>query len=270
MISDLAKTASKWTTPERTAQKWRSQGYSDLCRDMAPGGVDIWCARLDLATEKISDLEALLSTEEKARADRFRYPVHRRRFVASHGIARRILSGYLDIPPRDIRFSTGVYGKPQLDHPPGSRRLRFNLSHSHGLALYGITQNREIGIDVEYTGRSCNPLALARRFFSSDEADIIGNMPERDRIKAFFACWTRKEAFLKGLGYGLALPLNRFTVSVYADRPPVLLHTAWCDNEPPAWELFDIDAEADYAGAAAVKGGAANIRYFVAGFEKDY
>ncbi|MGM0402599.1 MAG: 4'-phosphopantetheinyl transferase family protein [Thermodesulfobacteriota bacterium] len=236
-------------------------------RGMAPGCVDIWRARTDLAADRISVLFNLLSADEQSRAERFLYPVHRGRYIAARGILRQILGAYLGIGPQKIRFSTCSHGKPRLENPLHRCGLRFNLSHSHGIAMYAVAENRDVGIDVEYLGRPCRELQIARRFFAPEEAEAIASLSEKNRRKAFFVCWTRKEALLKAKGVGLSIPLDRFAVSVRPEDPPALLHTAWNEKDRLQWRLFTVDPGPDYVASLAVEKGTSQLRFFDADAE---
>ena len=93
-------------------------------------------------------------------------------------------------------------------------------------------------------------LKIAHRFFSDREYNALASMPRYRRDRAFLACWTRKEAFVKAIGQGLSCPLDQFDVTVDPNEPAELLATHW--------DVFD--AEPDYIGALAVKTG--DVRLF--------
>jgi len=130
---------------------------------LASADVHVWRARIDEAGFDLSRLEPLLSSDERARAERFAFADLRRRFIVTRGILRWLLAGYLEEDPRRLRFRYGPHGKPALDARRGEQTLQFSLSHSHGLALYAITRGREVGIDVERIRDdvACDDLAVA-------------------------------------------------------------------------------------------------------------
>ena len=247
----MVSASTSWSSP---AGDFRVQS--------SPCGVDIWRAQLDLVPAETEALSGMLSKDEQNRAARFRYPVHRGRFIASHGILRNILSRYLGQSPESIRYSANAYGKPHLIDSNRGIDLRYNLSHAQDLALYAIAVDREIGIDVEHSGRSCQTLDIAARFFAPVEAAAIQELPERLRKKAFFACWTRKEAYLKARGSGLSAPLDQFAVSVHPEEPPALLYAAWNGKAQMKWTLFDVDPGGGYMATVAVEGRVSTVRYF--------
>lgn len=243
-----------WSLPQSTPQE-----------EMATDDADIWRVSLDRTPDEIRLLFNLLSPDEQSRADRLRFAVHRNRYIASRGFLRQILNRYIHIAAREIRFFTGFHGKPQLNVSPEKTDLQFNLSHTHGLALYAVSRKHDIGIDVEYLGRACSPLKIARRFFTPGEAEIIAGLPEKIGRRAFFTCWTRKEAILKAKGVGLTIPLNQFAVSVLPEDPPALVHAAWDRDEHSKWQLFDIDPGRDYVASLAVEKGISRFRFFDGG-----
>lgn len=250
-----------------TTPSWSAQTEGDGPKT-APGCVDIWRTRTDLSADRISSLFHFLSADEQSRAERFLHSVHRGRFIASRGILRCILGDYLGVGPQKIRFSTCSHGKPRLEDPLHQAGLRFNLSHSYGMALYAVAENRDVGIDVEYLARPCRELQIARRFFSSEEAQVIAGLPDNHRRKAFFVCWTRKEALLKAKGVGLSIPLDRFEVSVRPEDPPALLRTDWNEKERLQWRLFNVEPGPDYVASLAVEKGVSQLRFFEADPER--
>ena len=165
----------------------------------------------------------LLSEDERARALRFHFPLHRHRFVAARSALRRILAAYLDLPPAELRFHYSPHGKPYLEH----HWLRFNLAHSEDLALCAVARAREIGVDIERIRPRPTQERIPERFFSPSEAAQLRALPP----EAFFHYWTAKEAYLKARGEGLAIPLDSFDVTTLDDprwtRASLLLDPAY-------------------------------------------
>src|SRR5206468_3118518 len=140
----------------------------------------------------------------------------------------------------------GVYGKPALTRASASEPVRFNLSHSGSLALVAVTAGRDVGVDVERVRPEPNLEQIASRFFSAREAATLHALPVRLRTKAFFACWTRKEAFVKARGNGLSQQLDEFDVSLAPGEPARLLRTGWDPKEVTAWSLYELEAGIGY------------------------
>jgi 4'-phosphopantetheinyl transferase len=197
-------------------------------------------------------LEAGLSVEERARASRFRHSVDRARFAAARGALRAILGRCLGVEPGCLRFSYGRFGKPVLGGPLGANSVEFNLSHSDDLALVAASVGRRLGIDLERIDASRSGQVIAERFFSPREIAALRALPRERQTDAFFACWTRKEAYLKARGDGLSYPLDRFSVSVSPEEPASLLDCG--DDETQRWVLQDIRPGASWAAALAVEG----------------
>jgi 4'-phosphopantetheinyl transferase len=221
--------------------------------------VHVWRASLNPPASQIQALRRVLTADERARAERFYFPKHRDRFAVARGVLRTILGRYLGITPDQLQFTYNQYGKPSLTeaHP-----LRFNLSHSHTLALCAVTCDREVGVDLEHIrpDPNDNRTRIARRFFSAREVLAFEALHESLRDRAFFSCWTRKEAFIKAKGKGLSLPLGQFDVSVHPEEPAALLHTKWDPQEAALWSLQDLHPGPGYAAALAVEGAPWRLR----------
>ncbi|HCJ09953.1 MAG TPA: hypothetical protein DHW14_02155, partial [Clostridiales bacterium] len=162
---------------------------------------------------------------------------------------------------RGLRFEYGARGKPTLaGDGVGDSTLTFNVSHSHRLAVYALARGRRVGVDVERIRPGIKHELLAVRFFSPREAAALLAMPDRLRLRAFYACWTRKEAFIKARGEGFALSLRRFSVSVDPGRTPVLDDVEGAPGEVLRWTLCDLEPGPGYAGALAVEGRSWRLR----------
>ncbi|MBI4322078.1 MAG: 4'-phosphopantetheinyl transferase superfamily protein [Chloroflexi bacterium] len=218
-------------------------------------------ADLNLPAAMVEGLSSTLATDEITRAARFHFERHRDRFVVARGLLRAILGRYLCVEPDQVRFRYGANGKPALADEFDSR-LHFNLAHSGWLALYAITWNREIGIDLECVRSEVSYEDIAGTFFSSGEASALHKLPAADRSRAFLACWTRKEAYAKAKGVGLGLPLSRCEVSLVPGAPAVLLNT-WPDPlDGSRYFIVDLDPGPGYVAALAVEGDGWRLRSY--------
>jgi 4'-phosphopantetheinyl transferase len=221
---------------------------------LAPDEVHIWraCLKPDQATAQASF--ETLTLAERQRADKFYFARDRERFIVGRGVLRRILSRYLNVLPKQIRFSYNQFGKPALSAETDDSQLRFNVSHSHELALYALARRREIGVDIEYARDDFASLEIAERFFSPKEIAMLRALPASDLTTAFFNCWTRKEAFIKALGEGLSHPLDRFSVSLKPGEPASLLSVDDIPQESTRWSLVELFPGVGYAAALALEG----------------
>jgi medium-chain acyl-[acyl-carrier-protein] hydrolase len=224
---------------------------SDAVPPLAGDEVHVWRMELERTPESLAELERTLAPDERQRADRFLFPHDRHRFIAARGTLRTLLGRYLGREPAGVPIRTNAQGKPELDGEGGG--LRFNLAHSHGLALFAFTRGREVGVDLEKVRADLNGEQLAERFFSAREVEGLRSLPPGQRREAFFACWTRKEAYLKATGMGLRLPLDCFDVSL-APAAAALLETRHDPAEAGRWSLCDLAPAPGYAGALAALG----------------
>lgn len=220
------------------------------CAPLA-GDVHVWRIALDRDDVEVVELERPLSDDERARAARFVFDKDRRRFIAARGSLRVLLSRYTGRRPETIEFCYGPQGKPFLADPSD---LRFNLSHSGRFAVFACVRNREIGIDVERERPEVEFEEIAARFFSSPEQAALQALPREQRRQAFFTCWSRKEAYIKALGGGLSVPLDRFDMTLAPGQPAQLIVDRGDSAAAAAWTVYDIRPDEGYAGAAVVAG----------------
>jgi len=215
--------------------------------------VHVWRASLHLEASRLESLLPTLAEDERARAARFYFPKDRDHFVAGRGILRALLARYLGAHPADLRFRYSPKGKPALVPEFDAGALRFNVSHSHGLALYAVTRGHDLGVDVERIQPRLEE-RIAERFFSPREVAALQTLPPPLQHEAFFACWTRKEAYIKATGEGLSLGLDQFAVSLVPGEPAALLWTEGDPQEARRWCLHALDPGPGYAAAICVGG----------------
>src|SRR5262245_25033079 len=216
--------------------------------------VDIWWASVRPRATSPPNFWSVLSEDERNRAHRLRFERDKQEFVGARGYLRCILAHYLGTQAGDVEFSYGAAGKPELSDRFASSGLRFNLSHSDGLALYAVAQDREVGVDLERIHELADAEQIAQHFFSTQENTMLRNLAAHQKSRGFFNCWTRKEALVKGLGDGLSRRLGSFTVSLAPGEPARLLS---CESEARAadnWVLRDLTGMPAYAAAVAVQG----------------
>jgi 4'-phosphopantetheinyl transferase len=185
--------------------------------------VHIWRLYLPDFTQDTANLAKLLSPDELHRAERFHFPIHQERFIITRGLLRKTLNLYTTIASDALIFHYGEHGKPCLAN--NDFDLRFNVSHSHDMAVFAFTVHKEIGIDIEKIELSFKD-SVAKRFFSPAEYQELVQLPETEQVIAFYKIWSRKEALIKALGKGLYTPLDSFTVSSQKDTQTVL-----CNDE---------------------------------------
>jgi len=220
--------------------------------------VHVWTIPLQVAENVFAPLRKLLSDDELERASRFHFEKDARHFIVARGSLRSILGAYIPFPAADLRFSYSPQGKPGLQHPVSD--IRFNLSHSRGLALLALARGRDLGVDVEWKNEDVEIEKLAQRFFSRHEHQSMLSQPEQKRIAAFFRGWTCKEAFLKAQGMGLSRILSSFDVDMNVGQPARLLATRPDATEADHWFLQELEIAEQYAAAVAVEGPIEELR----------
>jgi 4'-phosphopantetheinyl transferase len=221
--------------------------------------VHVRIACLDRLQSERSYFESILGKDEIDRANRFLFRKDRDRFVAKRGLLRIMLSSYVGVPPGEIIFTYGSRGKPGLEPQVDLPWIEFNLAHSHGMAIYAITKDRSVGVDIESIQADFPVEDVARNVFSIAELSALQALPNNLRTEAFFKCWTRKEAFVKALGDGLSCPLSDFDVSLAPGEPARLLRVGWAPEEASLWWMEDIEAEPGFSAAIVISGARCRI-----------
>ena len=213
-----------------------------------PREIQIWGIWLTASDAAVAYYHSTLSLDERHRAERFRFAKLRRSYTLSRGGLRILLAHYLRCPPNEIELVCGLNGKPKLRD---SSRIRFNASHSGQMALYAFTLGCELGVDVEELQELDDPESIAARFFSTAEVSELLSLIPDDRGLAFFRCWTRKEAYVKAIGDGLAIPLNRFQVTLLPGAPARFVQIASDMGNASDWTLHHLELVPGYVGALA-------------------
>jgi 4'-phosphopantetheinyl transferase len=235
-----------------TETVWSSAAHPVVLPD---NEVHVWRASLDHEPSIVHDMEATLSGDEIARAARFHFRRDRDRFVAGRNILRALLGAYLNKPPASLNFSYGLRGKPALQIGDFRPNAKFNLSHSHGLAVYAFAFDREVGIDVELVKPEFAGFEIGDRYFSPHEVAALRALPKDLQAEGFFNCWTRKEAYVKARGEGLQIPLESFSVSLTPSEPPNLES---CDGS--RWSLRSFEPGPRYVAALVAEAGDWQLR----------
>ena len=230
--------------------------------------VHVWSVPLEIRVSHAQYLHEILSVEEVERAQRFSFPKDRRRFIVARGLLRIILARYLMLEPRQLRFQYNSYGKPQLLQKCHKDSLSFNLSHADGLALYALSRNREVGVDIEQIAPDRAEEQIAETVFSPRELDVLSNLPREVKGLAFLNCWTRKEAYVKAKGRGLSIPLDQFEVSLAPGEPAALLRTNWDPAEASRWEMRELAPAYGFTAALAVAGHGWRLKCFRCAIEQ--
>ena len=220
--------------------------------------VHVWIVPTKASDVELDYFESVLAKDELDRASRFRFRYLRDAFVLTRGSLRLLLGRYLDLDPASICFSYGDKGKPALS---SGDTLQFNLTHSNGMAAIALTSGCPIGVDMEHLRSIDDMQQLAERYFCPEEAAEIMALPPNDRQRAFFFCWTRKEAYIKTIGDGLSCSLDSFRVTVRPDADARLIHIGGDRTAAAMWTMHNL-ALADYAVTVAYRDRARPLSIF--------
>jgi 4'-phosphopantetheinyl transferase len=223
----------------------------DLAQRLCGPDVHVWVVSSGGSPLSLEALSATLSSDEKDRAESFQFEHLKRRFCISRGLLRFFLGTYLAIPPQDIEFSYGRYGKPSV---AGVEGFQFNVAHSENVTVYAFAFGCALGIDVERIRNMEDLDAIARVFFCSEEAADLNSIESPGRLDAFFSCWTRKEAYIKATGEGLSASLDSFRVALRPSEAPSFVHIDNSASEAKSWSLYSLRPIDGYVGALAFRG----------------
>lgn len=228
------------------------------------GEIHIWRRSLDVQEDLVQSLVSELSLDERERANRFHFERDRRRFIVGRAGLRSILGLYLQTKPSALRFSYSRRGKPSLLLNEGEEPLFFSLSHSHELVMYAFARKGLLGVDVECIRSMGDMDALARRFFSTSESEVVVSAAADEKQKVFFVIWTIKEAYVKATGEGLA-GLEDVAVTVSAGALLSKIRVKSHVGQEDGWSVQSVYPFEGYVAAIAAKDHAgAEFRYFEA------
>jgi 4'-phosphopantetheinyl transferase len=228
-------------------------------------GVVVWTARLSELRDSLTLLEALLDTKERERALRFRFPEDRARFVAGRGLLRQGLRLYApDVPPSIELTYTGL-GRPVVpnDHDAPS----FSISHTRDVVALAFANEAQVGIDLEYMQPTVDLIELAERILSEEDFQAFQAFPRLDMQLAFYRAWTRKEAYLKARGEGIATGLQDVSVSFAPEKTSALVDRR--DASASVWRLHLLPVPEDYVGSLACDDANRDVKCYSACLEKD-
>jgi 4'-phosphopantetheinyl transferase len=156
----------------------------------------------------VATARAVLSAEERARCDRFRFERDRRDFAAAHALLRGALAFHGGRPAGSWRFEADAAGKPFLVGHPG---IEFSIAHTRGLVACALSVAGLVGVDVEVLDEARDAEEIAERYFAEPEIRALRSCaPGVERQARFTELWTLKEAYVKALGSGLRQSLDEF------------------------------------------------------------
>ncbi|OGU11390.1 MAG: 4'-phosphopantetheinyl transferase [Geobacteraceae bacterium GWC2_58_44] len=218
------------------------------------GRLQLRLVSLTRMASETARLKESLTVEELRRGNRLLDKERRDRFFAGRGILRQALAGYLGEEPGNVRLSEGEFGKLHLSDHLETDSISFNLSHAGEFLLLAFAAGCEVGVDLEQVRQDLPFRAMAERYFSAREQEELFSLPPGEQICAFYRCWTRKEAYLKGTGTGFSQPSNGFDMALLPDHPAELLAHRGSPGEIGRWSIKDVAVPKGYCAAVAVEG----------------
>jgi 4'-phosphopantetheinyl transferase len=198
--------------------------------------IEIWHGKVAAEDAHYQAYWRVLDAAEQTQARKFKNALLHNRYVEVHGRLRNLLAQTLNQSPEKIRIKKAGHGKPYLaDYP----ELAFNLSHSADRMMIALGRQCQLGVDIEFCKQRINLSGLVDKCFAEEEAAYWTKLPEPQRNQAFYRFWTRKEAFVKATGYGIALGLNHCVIN--PENPTEFLRVPDLCGQASTWHLLDID-----------------------------
>lgn len=226
-----------------------------MITDLSSSEIHIYFAFTDEINDAdlLIEYQDLLTQKEKDQWQRFYFARHRRQYLITRALIRTTLSRYIDIDPQDWRFSLNKHGRPEISREHGDLNIRFNLSHTDGLVMCGVTLENEIGVDVENKQRKNELLKIADRYFSVLEVSELNQVPGNAQKHRFFEYWTLKESYIKARGMGLSLPLDQFSFHLNHGQPVEISFDPKLKDEPKHWTFWRLIPTEHHIAALAIK-----------------
>lgn len=212
--------------------------------------VHLWHADLSPNPALEKKCSMVLTNDEHRRANRFQGETLKRRFVLCRGQLRFLLSNYLSIPAASIEFDTGKHGKPFLADHMAINDFVFNVSHSGDSALFGVATGGALGVDVEFRKKINDFEGLVNRCFGDNEKRYWHSLEQSRQQHDFFRIWTCKESFIKAVGKGISVGLERCEVETESFTHFSKIPTEY--GKPEQWLLKEIDIEGELNAAVTI------------------
>lgn len=216
--------------------------------------VDVWEGSLSVEPEILTDMLDNLSETEQQKAAAFKLPLMRQRYIAVRYLVRKTLGQYLQTEPRALKFYADTYGKPFL----ACGSLHFNISHTADLLMLAVANFPDIGIDVESIKPRGSLDGLAVRCFTETEYQTWRQFPGAQQEAVFYRLWTKKEAFVKAVGRGIALGLEKCEVQLPVGGQLVNIPAEF--GGATDWQITELPTNADSAAALVTTSCRFNLR----------
>jgi 4'-phosphopantetheinyl transferase len=220
--------------------------------------IELWL--VDVRGEDIERCSLILDDAELSRAQRYKIDRVRHRFIVARATLRRVLARYLAIKVEHVVFTLGEYGKPFLSSQLEHQGLVFNLSHSVDMLAIVVGSNQQLGVDIERHKSISSLSGLVHKCFSENELDYWQNLPESTKQSAFYDIWTRKEAFVKAVGRGVALGMNQCVTR--PENPEKFTGIPEAYGRAADWQIINFVTPKYYSGAIVTNNLHVDLRVF--------
>ena len=222
---------------------------------MAPNIIELWQGNSLADDSHYVAYWNVLDEAEKIRARRFTQPTHHKEYVSINAQVRYLLAKIVNQAPEHINIKRTPQGKPYLVEYPN---IAFNLSHTHEYFLLAISENCNLGVDIEYCKSRPNMEGLVNKCFAITERDYWYTFSQQDQLSVFYEFWTRKEAFVKATGDGIVLGLEQCVIDV--NNPKCFMSIPKQCGNTTDWFIHDVDVAKNYCAALVLDQPITDIR----------
>ena len=212
------------------------------------GEIHLWLVSYDGIDENLlSAYRELLNPAEKEHELRFHFAKDRRRYLVTRALVRTALSRYVPIHPKEWSFSTNSFGRPEIVNAQAREAyLAFNISHTDGLIVLGVTKYRALGVDVENIQTREASIDIAKHHFAPQEVAALSATPLDQQQYRFFEYWTFKESYIKARGMGLSLPLDKFSFHYRDDHAVEIAIQPELADDAARWQFWQLRPASQY------------------------
>lgn len=222
---------------------------------LADDQVQVWQVRVSEARGALGVFASVLNKDERERAGRYIVEHAREQFIVARGCLRMLLGHVLGMAASAVVLSIGEHGKPGL---AGETGIEFNVAHAKDVILIALRRRVPVGVDVEWMDPAMEVLEIAETTFTEREFDILRKTAVgKDRLAAFYRCWTQKEGVSKADGRGLLLSPASFEVPIFDDKQPGVASRVQIGTSGRVCEqiygVFALRIGEDYIGALATQ-----------------
>lgn len=252
----MLEPSSDRSCTSRPAAARRGLGDASPAPELAPDRIELWLTFFEQIQDErlLKQYRQLLSEEERREEQRFRRAPDRHCYVVTRALVRTVLSRYAPVAPHRWVFRKNAYGRPGIDHADAAAtRIAFNLSHTPGLIVLGVTCGSDIGVDAENVRVRRAPLEAQRTVLAPGEISALAQLPAAMQHDRFFEYWTLKESYIKARGMGIGLPLQQVCFDL-SQQDRIELSTDQRLNDPAArWCLWQWRLRAGYLVAVCAE-----------------